>query len=188
MLAPEIFNKEGICNYRHYLWVRSGRTMNTTSFSRVMTAMMEEHLYILLKVSDWRQLARMIFCHLLNINLNDDSTPDKDGEEDNPLLQQFGHSQQTGQYIYGIEYNHLRDDFHDDAFAKWLKGFIELHQFQKLAIPAEIKFAGEEKGREHAQCTVSQLTGKVQTLLDAMIQRHEIQTIIEKELMQTWCT
>jgi hypothetical protein len=131
--APEIFGPEAVTNYSTYLWVERGNTMATPQFTHILENVTETHLGIRIGISDWRHLAKTIFRHLLDIDLENDHRAS--GNPD-ALLQMFGHDElEVGEAVYGLEFNNLRDDFDDASFACWLQGSIKLHTFEQLFAP-----------------------------------------------------
>ena len=84
-----------------------------------------------LGVSDWRQLMKTVFRHVLHLNLDDGDDEEAQVSTDS-LVHMFGHRESTtGQRYYGLEHSRLGQDFNEVAFANWLWSAIRLHRLQR---------------------------------------------------------
>jgi hypothetical protein len=177
--AEEIYGEEAVELYKTNLWVRKGKRMDVNRFSDCLRNFTDLYLCAPLGVSDWRQLMKTFFRHVLHVNLDAEEEGDQQADA---LLSMFGHEEETtGRAHYGLEYSHLAEGFDEASFARWLRGSIRLHYFQGLATPEGV-VQGMEADQELVYVKLDQLMGRFNGVLKTIVDEKRVVELVQTEL------
>jgi hypothetical protein len=182
--AMELHGQQVAQDYSAYLWIRRGKVMDVHMYTDVLKQFTNVFLRVPLGVSDWRQLTKNIFWHILHICTDDDDDEHQSLalEPVNGLVDMFGHNEPTtGLQFYGLQYSHLGQHFDETVFVKWLQSAIRLHGFQGLVSPV-LPTDGALLDKDLVHIKLNELMTHVEKVLESTVQEKEVKEVVQKEL------